>query len=125
MIRWFERHNLFSWLITIIGAILIFYFSSISVKSTPGGLSITSYLYHFYAFFCFAAFLMISLLKGKFNKLLAITGITVACFYALTDELHQLFVPYRSCNITDVFTDFTGILFASVLYLLIIKNRKN
>ncbi len=49
--------------------------------------------------------------------------------YALTDEIHQVFVPGRSCKITDVFIDTLGatcgVVLAMVLCLMILGRRKN
>lgn len=51
------------------------------------------------------------------------TALAICSFYAVTDELHQYFVPGRSCQIKDVIIDsggaFTGIclfLLAGLLY---------
>ena len=48
--------------------------------------------------------------------------------YAASDELHQYFVPGRACRFTDVcidaFGSFIGILFAFIIFYLIIKRRK-
>lgn len=47
-------------------------------------------------------------------------------FYAATDEIHQLFVPGRSCQVTDVLLDSCGVAAgAAVLYLVVrIAGRK-
>ena len=36
--------------------------------------------------------------------------------YSVTDELHQLIVPGRSCEIVDVLIDSAGITFGTILY---------
>lgn len=41
--------------------------------------------------------------------------------YAATDELHQYFVPERSCRLADVFIDSIGVLSGIVISLAIIK----
>ncbi len=61
----------------------------------------------------------------KRKKLISL-GICLA--YAISDEIHQLFVPGRSGQISDVFVDFTGsvlgvLLFATV-YLYVCSRRK-
>ena len=44
----------------------------------------------------------------------------VICFlYACSDELHQLFVPERSCQFTDVLVDCTGVSIGCFLFFLI------
>ncbi len=44
--------------------------------------------------------------------------------YALSDEMHQAFVPGRSCEISDLLADSAGILLALVLMPLYLKWRR-
>ena len=69
--------------------------------------------------------LFINLMK-LYNKRLYL-GIIFSYIYAITDELHQLFIPDRSCQITDTLIDLIGIVIAYVLYILIkrITDRNN
>lgn len=46
-------------------------------------------------------------------------GILTGVAYAMTDEIHQLFVPGRSCQVTDVLIDSTGVVFGSIIGILI------
>ena len=52
----------------------------------------------------------------------------ICLLYAVSDEIHQLFVPGRSGEIRDVLIDFTGALTATMLVLLVrfitVKKRK-
>ena len=71
MIFWFEKHNKFSWIITILIAIFIFYISSLSFEPTPkGGFALDTIIYHFYAFFFLSAIPNIEN-KKAINKRLA------------------------------------------------------
>ena len=45
----------------------------------------------------------------------------VGALYAITDEIHQLFVPGRSGMIKDVFIDSLGIITGVIICLIIIK----
>lgn len=121
MIFWFEKHNKISWIVTIIIAIIIFYLSSlIFPPGIPGGFPWKSIAYHFYAFLFLAAFLLISITQGKTeNKNFIFIAVILAIAYAISDEIHQLFVPSRACSFSDFLTDSAGILFASLLYLLL------
>lgn len=124
MIKFFEKHNLFSWTITLIGGILIFYISTIdfgNIQTTK--INLVSIVYHFYAFFLFSAFLMISVSQGKRIKIIPITLI-LSILYGILDEIHQYFIPYRAFDPLDMLTDTAGILFAGFLYYGILKNRK-
>lgn len=46
-------------------------------------------------------------------------GILTGVAYAMTDEIHQLFVLGRSCQVTDVLIDSTGVIFGSIIGILI------
>lgn len=124
MFAFFEKHNKICWLITILIAIFIFYISSLSFKPTPSlGWNLKTILYHIIIFFLFSFFLLLSLVQGK-KKNLILIAVLIAIIYGISDELHQLFVPGRDCSIKDVLLDSFGILFASFLYLLSLRQRK-
>lgn len=125
MITWFEKHNKLSWTITIIGAIAIFYISSLTFEPSVPGTNILSMLYHILAFFFFSLFLLISLTKGKGKFLPFTLAILISIAYGISDEIHQFFVPGRYCGLFDVGLDSLGILFASMIYFISIKYRKN
>ena len=129
MIKFFEKHNKLSLVITFIIAIMIFYISSLSFFKPAGKVAfdIKPILYHMLAFFFFSYFLLISLIQGK-NKNLSVMimiAIIISLFYGVSDEIHQLFVPGRTCSFFDFLLDSSGILFAGFLYTLSIKPRKN
>ncbi len=44
--------------------------------------------------------------------------------YATSDEIHQLFVAQRECNVRDVFIDSCGVAFGALIVLLIICLHK-
>ena len=41
--------------------------------------------------------------------------------YAITDEIHQFFVPGRSCRIFDAFVDSCGVITGILLYISMLK----
>jgi glycopeptide antibiotics resistance protein len=127
MIKWFEEHSKISWIITIIIAIVIFYVSSLILPTGKATFPWKSLAYHFYAFLFLSIFLLISLTKGK-NKNLILVSIIFTIIYAISDEIHQLFVPSRTFTVSDILTDSAGILFAVLLYSLLrydkFKNNK-
>lgn len=55
-------------------------------------------------------------------------GILTGVAYAMSDEIHQLFVVGRSCQVTDVLIDSAGVIFGSIIGVLIfictIKQRR-
>lgn len=126
MISWLEKHSKISWTITILIAIVIFYMSTKTSKSLPSvGSNSYSVFYHLLAFFFLAFFLSISLVKRK-RKGFILISITIAILYGLSDEIHQFFVPGRSCTLQDAFTDIVGVSFASLIYFITIvyRNKK-
>ncbi|HZG70651.1 MAG TPA: VanZ family protein [Chondromyces sp.] len=50
------------------------------------------------------------LVNGKLKEATHIASAVIACFYGLTDEIHQAFVPYRSATVIDAIKDITGVL---------------
>ncbi len=127
VVVWFERHSKISWVITVFGAIAIFYISTITFGPGTPKTNLLSIFYHFFAFFFFALFLQISSLKGQRRYSLFVIAFSLAVLYGISDELHQYFVPGRSCNLFDVRTDTLGIMLASMIYLVRIelKNKKH
>lgn len=129
MIRWFERHNKLSLAITIIIGIFIFCISSLQFtgQGGGGGSGLKAIVYHLLIFFLFAGFLFVSIIKGKKiknkTKKLFFLGFAIALVYAILDELHQFFVIGRNCALSDVFLNSVGIVFALVIYLIILELR--
>ena len=124
MIKFFETHRKFSLFITLIGAVLIFYISSLDFGGVGGIKGYYSIIYHFFAFFCFSFFVFITIVNGRKKFNLFFVGFLLSFGYAITDELHQSFVPWRYCDIFDVVVDSTGIIFAMMIYLIIISLRE-
>ncbi len=125
LLSFFEKHNKFSWFITFTGACLIFYISTLDFGGTSYGVGFLSLIYHFSAFFCFAFFMLISITKGKLKGINFFLGILFSIVYAISDEIHQFFVPWRYCSIGDVIVDSAGIIFAFVIYLIIVLWRRD
>ena len=126
MISWFEKHNRFSWTITILIAIIIFYLSTLTFYITGAGKFFPwkATAYHFGVFFIFGFFLLISLVKGKYQALISI-AIIFAILYGISDEIHQLFVKGRQFDISDILTNSAGILLSGFLYSLSLVYRNN
>jgi VanZ family protein len=126
MLQFFEEHNRLSWAITFVGAGLIFYISSLSFEdSVAYTINFLSTAYHFSAFFCFSFFLFISMTRGRVLGINFFAGILISVAYAISDEIHQFFVPGRYCSLFDATIDSAGILFAFIAYFILILGRKN
>lgn len=110
------KHHLRFWVPVYIYLILIFIISSISFPALTIGvgegrrISINSWLhvgeYALLGFLFYRAFVNSDkILLKKYSFMLAIIFATA---YGVTDEIHQLFVPGRVCDIKDVFCDGVG-----------------
>ena len=124
MISWFEKHNKTSWGITILGAISIFYISSLVFPTEKVQTNLLAITYHISAFFLLTLFLLISSIQGKKIKLIPIPMILLI-LYGILDELHQYFIPGRDFSLLDIFLDTTGILMASMFYFILILLKNN
>lgn len=70
--------------------------------------------------------IVISLLKEYrlINRKLIIYSMIFCILYAISDEVHQYFVPGRSCEIRDILIDTSGSLVGISLYLFTKKIRR-
>lgn len=105
------------WLPVISYAILIFYLSSIPGNNIPSLFSNQDILFHIIEYAIFTM-LFNRALKAYFSGLVYIRRIFwvffVVCIYAITDELHQAFVPNRFCSGWDLAFDSAGVLMGSI-----------
>ena len=124
MIGWFEKNRIVSLIITLIILSLIFYISSLRFSNTGQTSNNLSYIYHFTAFSYLTLFLLITLTKGKPKPLLIFLSLFLAFTYAVSDELHQHFVPGRTLSIKDIFTDSLGIFITTLAYNNYSNNKK-
>ena len=61
------------------------------------------------------------LFQGNSYVLLFVSGWLIAVLYAVSDEIHQMFVPGRSCQFTDIIIDACGGLIGALLLFLILS----
>jgi VanZ family protein len=107
--------------LALLWAALIFVLSGISGQNYPAHPGFLNYVAHGGEYLILAALIHTALYNGKADtwKLAMITIIIVAV-YAASDELHQLFVPYRSSDVVDWLCDLGGGVlgtFVSMLFL--------
>lgn len=104
-------------------------FSEFSAEKQSEIMHLTSFLVrktaHFLEYFVLG--MLSALLVATYKEYACKTRVFIAAFfcvlYAIGDEIHQYFVPGRSCELRDVLIDFCGILFG-MLILFIIKKIK-
>ncbi len=80
---------------------------------------------HFMEYFILGALLVGAIVMTATKKGFIISWL-MAMLYAISDEVHQIFIPGRNGNITDVMIDSSGALLAVIcLYFIISKSTKD
>jgi len=98
----------------IIWMIFIFYISSLSSPPSPGeGIKFFNEVFHF-SEYLILSFLFLRMFNEYDIKNGFLLAIIFSILYGLTDEIHQLFVPYRAFEIKDLIIDGLG---ASVILI--------
>ena len=105
----------------VVLAIIIFYFSSLSnpyPTPLPGQIApiLNTFLH-----MCEFGLLSFLIFFAFFSKVKPVYLLTVSIFYALLDEIHQFFVPYRYFDVYDLIIDSVGVVFGFISYLLVKK----
>jgi VanZ family protein len=99
------------WLPAVAWALGIFLLSALSNPPSPGpNFQMKDKVGH-WILYCGLGGLVARALRQGHNQSLPRTvglAILIASAYGATDELHQLFVPHRSCEWTDWLTDTLG-----------------
>jgi VanZ family protein len=105
--------------LVILIAIEIFYISSIvPPELSPEGNRLIPIAYHFIIFTLFSFFLYLSIYKNEPEDNYFFVLI-FSILYAISDELHQLFIPNRVCSYGDFLIDFGGICLGIILFAII------
>lgn len=99
---------------------VIFYFSSLEKVELPlDQISFNDLLFHSMAYFFFGITLLIAAYAWHmdFNYPMRTYVIlsAIGILYGLSDEIHQYFVPYRSCTMSDLFADSVGVILSMVV----------
>ena len=75
---------------------------------------------HFFLYFVLGI-----LVFNCFNEKELLYALIVCLLYSISDEIHQIFIDGRSCELFDIFIDTLGSFFGINLLNLIRKNIKN
>ncbi|MBO4432914.1 MAG: VanZ family protein [Clostridia bacterium] len=83
-------------------------------------------LAHFLEFFMLggSTYVFVSTFNGFLKKYRFLISLSFAVFYAICDELHQIFVPGRACRFSDILVDSVGALTAILIFVLILRIRR-
>ena len=95
------------WLPALLWMSIIFYLSS---KQSPTHSNILAWLGHLIEYSTLAFLLMIALTATVklTRRRLILAAAFIAIFYGATDEVHQLFVPGRFADLSDLYMDGLG-----------------
>lgn len=95
--------------LTLAFAVLIFIFSHIPAASYPSHPGFLNYIAHFSEYFVLGALLVLAFTGGKLKTWqILLLAILIASAYAVSDELHQYFIPGRLCDPVDWAVDTLG-----------------
>jgi VanZ family protein len=109
-------------------AALVFYLSSLPSWKIKAVSSIPDYLLHFaeYAVFALLSIRFArNMTKGTIKGKTYTVTIIILVLFAISDELHQSFVPGRFASVLDFIADLAGILVGIGIYLLFLRYRMN
>jgi VanZ family protein len=87
----------------------IFYVSSLSQPVVPPGGDKPWHLLAYLGLGVLAVRAVAGGLPARISWRIAVVGIAIAVGYAVTDELHQMFVPGRSAQLSDLVADALGV----------------
>ncbi len=75
---------------------------------------------HFFAYFILGIFVINAMRRNdKRSNIDIIIAILVCVLYAMSDEIHQFYVPGRGPQLKDVFIDSIGAVTGIIIYLLV------
>ena len=85
----------------------------------PANEAIIRTLAHFCEF-AGLGFLMCNFIYALKDKLRPFFSIIFSVLYAISDEIHQIFVPERACQLSDLAVDFCGIILGVIVFCALI-----
>ena len=125
MLDYLEKHKQkFLYIPFTIYWLLLLTATSLPGKDMPN-VGVSDKVEHFTAYFIFSfMFTIVLIIQNKF-KYLKVRAFSATLFlvgiYAALDELHQLFIPGRSCDILDWATDITSACIAVLVVFLLTR----
>jgi len=135
-----ENHFILYWLPVILYGCLIFYLSSISTLSALPGIKegtdtfadlgmVSEFwprLTHFIEYAGFSLLIFRAAYNSKKDWLRQnpfLWALVFASIFGISDEIHQFFIPARSCSIVDWIADTLGALTAQISLRKIMQNK--
>ena len=106
-------------------AALIYYVSSLPDIHPPSfGTGWDDKIYHFGEYAVFSFFIYIALKyyrNGFIVRHIHFWSATIACLFAVSDEIHQYYVPGRDATYGDLLADCLGCIFIQIFLILILR----
>jgi VanZ family protein len=106
----------------------LFIFTTLPSKDLPKT-GINDKIEHLSAYFILTTLLSLALLfqnkSIKTKKNFSIASIFIVAVYAALDEIHQLFIPGRDCDILDWTADMIGAVIGIFLIIILVKIFQN
>lgn len=96
------------WFTTLINLLLPFSVSESTIRT----------LAHFSEFACLSFFVN-NLFVAYKEKLSPVIAVSLSFLYAITDEIHQIFIPGRACQFSDMIVDLGGIISGMAVYAVV------
>ncbi len=111
-----------SFVVGIVNAILNL-FINIDLTKYELATFIIRKLAHMFVYFVLFFFIYNVFKQYKVKRIISFSYI-FCLLYAISDEIHQLFINERSGQVTDVLIDMSGVVIASILLFLIIRFKR-
>ena len=99
------------WVPTVLWMGVIFFLSSLPEAATPGRDILPDKVCHAGEYFILAFLILFALQRTTRMRFSTSFWITLGCglIYGLSDEIHQLYVPTRQCDVGDLAADVCGV----------------
>ena len=75
--------------------------------------------------FAALGFLMINAIRSFKESFNPVLSVIISFGYAVTDEIHQLYVPGRAFQLIDLTVDLLGITLGTIAFIILVKLIKN
>jgi len=116
--RNFFQSKAVNFIFLVLIATEIFYVSSLSFGQGSKSFQIVPIAYHLIVFFLFSFFTFNLICSKKIKTLEIMFSLTLSIIFAILDEIHQIFVPFRGAGLEDVLINSIGIFSATILFLI-------
>ena len=104
-----------NWLLVIAYATIIFVYSSMTAAELPSVTTrLPDWIMHFVEYFIFGILLFRALFVSGCKKKAALLAVVLAFAYAISDEVHQLFIGERFFSLKDIVIDTIGAAIAQI-----------